>query len=476
MLPLRCRAMSERARLATSLLAAAAIAAIVALLALGAAAGGRAATGCGAATDRVYMTTAFTVARGISVGERLGEGVTRAVATVQGDTALANAVAADDVAAVTSQVRALVYNHEHIVRLRVLRDGVVLDDLGGPLVLSPVRGALRLRGSTVGTFELSVQDDAGYRKLAERLTGARVVIRHRGATIMSDIAAGPGPLPARGTITLGGVRYLVASFADGRFPSGTLRIWLLYAAPPATLARRSCAQVSADVLAGVARRAYDESLSGPPVLPALETLTLDQALPQELAAGEYAGVPQVVAGLVAGGGFARLRVFAAGRLVGDAGGSTPAIAPLRRSIRDAAGRVVGTALFAVQSAHDYWILARALTGVPVLVRAGARRLAGSFPGPSTMPASGPLRYRGARYTVASFDGVEFPSGRIEIYVLDPRAGAPVIATTESAGSATRTRPPGGATCQRCSVGVRAITASTRTGADASSVTQRAVAE
>ena len=56
----------------------------------------------------------------------------RAVATVQSDAVLANAVAADDVAATTAEVRALVYNHEHIVRLRVLRDGVVLDDFGGP--------------------------------------------------------------------------------------------------------------------------------------------------------------------------------------------------------------------------------------------------------------------------------------------------------------------------------------------------------
>jgi hypothetical protein len=410
--------MPERARLATSLLAAAAIAAIAVLLALGGG-GRRAATGCAAATDRTYVAAAFSVARGISVGERTGEGVMRAVATVESDPVLAGAVAADDVAAATAEVRALVYNHEHIVRLRVLHNGVVLDDFGGPFVLSPVRGTLRRGGAIVGTFELSVQDDAGYRKLAERLTGANVVIRYRGATIMSDIAVGARPLPVRGAVTLGGARYLVAAFTDPRFPSGTLHIWLLYRAPPATLARRSCTQVSADVLADVARRAYDESLSGPPVLPALETLTLDPALKQELAAGDYAGVPQVVAGIVAGGGFARLRVFAAGRLIGDAGGPTPALAPLRRSIRDTAGRVVGTALFAVQSAHGYWILARALTGVPILVRAGARQLAGSFPGPSTVPASGPLRYRGVRYTVASFDGVEFPRGRIEIYVLDP---------------------------------------------------------
>jgi hypothetical protein len=412
--------MSERERLASSLLALAAIAAIAALLVLGAVPGGRPVAGCAGATDSTYLATSLKVARGINVGERIGEGVMRAVATVESDQVLASAVAADDVAAVAAEVRVLVYNHEHIVRLRVIRDGVLLADLGGPLVLSPVRGTLRLAGRAVGTFVLSVQDDAGYRKLAERLTGAGVVIRYRGATIMSDTAIGARSLPARGRATLAGVHYLVGGFTDARFPSGTLHIWLLYRFPPASLARHSCAQVSADVLAGVARRAYAESLSGPPVLPALETLALDQALPQELAAGDYAGLPQVVSGIVAGGGFARLEVFSGARLVAAAGGPTAAVAPLRRSIRDAAGKVVGTALFAVQSADNYWILARALTGVPVLVRAGARQLAGSFAGPRVMPASGPIRYRGVRYTVASFDGVEFPQGRIEIYVLDPR--------------------------------------------------------
>jgi hypothetical protein len=104
--------------------------------------------------------------------------------------------------------------------------------------------------------------------------------------------------------------------------------------------------VSADVLADVARRAYDESLSGPPVLPALETLALDQALPQALAAGDCRGVPQVVAGMVAGGGFARLRVLAR-RAPGRrcAAPDVPPSRPLERSIRYATGGASGTPLF-----------------------------------------------------------------------------------------------------------------------------------
>jgi hypothetical protein len=155
------------------------------------------------------------------------------------------------------------------------------------------------------------------------------------------------------------------------------------------------------------------------VVPAVTTLALDRALPEELAAHDYTGAAQIVDGIVAGGGFARLRVFAGGRLIAQAGASNQPLEPLVRKIRDAAGAVVGTALFSVQNAAGYAVLAHALTRVPVLVREGRRRLAGTFAGPAKLPREGPLRYRGRRYTVASFTGEAFPSGRVEVYVLEP---------------------------------------------------------
>ncbi len=410
--------MSQPARVATSLLAAATIVAIAVLLAIGPF-GGSAKPGCGAATDSTYLATAFAVARQINVGESTGNAVKQAVSTIERDQVLVNAVATDDIATVRSEVLVLVFNHEHIVRLRVLRAGHVLDDFGGPLVLSPVSGSLRLNGQVVGSFVMSVQDDAGYRKLVERLAGADAVIRYHGATLMSDIAVGDEALPARGTVAVHGVHYLVASLSDRRFPVGTLRIWLLFRRPPASLVRAACAQVAADVLADVALRAYNESRSGPPTLPAITTLALDQALPQALAAGDYAGAAKIVSGMVKGGGFARLRVYVAGRVVADAGTSVPLIAPLRRPIHDAAGAVVGIALFSVQNANGYTTLAQALTRVPVLVRAGRRQLAGSFAGPRNLPDSGPVSYRHVHYVVASFAAVAFPTGGVRVYVLDP---------------------------------------------------------
>ncbi|HEY4450147.1 MAG TPA: hypothetical protein VGN13_00970 [Solirubrobacteraceae bacterium] len=57
------------------------------------------------------------------------------------------------------------------------------------------------------------------------------------------------------------------------------------------------------------------------------------------------------------------------------------------------------------------------TGALAYVRAGSRQLAGSTtPGPSRLPASGALRYRGVRYGVSSFTA-ETAAGRTRVYQL-----------------------------------------------------------
>ena len=59
--------------------------------------------------------------------------------------------------------------------LRVLRGSHVLADVGGPHVLAPVRGSLRVSGSVVGSYVMSLmQDDLGYVKLVSRFIGAPV--------------------------------------------------------------------------------------------------------------------------------------------------------------------------------------------------------------------------------------------------------------------------------------------------------------
>jgi hypothetical protein len=347
--------------------------------------------------------------------------VSRAVKTIEADRVLANAVAADDLTAVQREVLVLVYNGQHIVRLRVLRNGQLLDDYGGPLVLAPVSGSLTVNGRVVGTFVMSLQDDAGYQKLVERLVGADTVMTYQGQTIVSDIALGGAPLPDQGTVVVGGVPYLATSFRVSHFPSGELNVTMLVPRPQSSLASRSCAQVAAGVLAGVAQRIYDEALTSQYWIGrALAALSRSAALGVALGAGDDAAVRQTVSSLVAAGGFERLRVLnVSGRVVADNGTSVPLLAPLTRPLADAAGRPVGEALFAVETARGYEGLARSFVLVPVLVRVGAQQLAGSFAGPPALPSSGQISYLGRSYAVASFAAVEFPSVRARIYVLEP---------------------------------------------------------
>ena len=315
---------------------------------------------------------------------------------------------------------------QHIVRLRVLRAGQLLHDLAQPPVFGAGRHLLRVGGRVVGEFVMSVQDDLGYQKLAERLVGAHVVMRYQGQTIMSDLAAGSEPLPARGAVIVGNVPYLALPRSrSGASRMACLDVSILLRRPASTLARRSCAQVVAGVLAGVAQRVYEgQGRSGVRRGPA------HGARPRDAASGgargrrrlsDYNG-RQIVKSMVAAGGFARLRLVAGGRVVADVGVSVPLLAPVTKPLLDA-GRVVGEAVFAVQTAHVYAGVAGGLVRTPVLVRAGTRELAGTIAGP-TLPASGPISYRGAHYEVASFAAVAFPNEQARIYVLGPgpRAG------------------------------------------------------
>jgi hypothetical protein len=295
----------------------------------------------------------------------------------------------------------------------------VLLDIGGPLVLAPVGGTLRLGGRTVGTFLMSIQDDNGYRLLTARLIGAHTVIAYDGATIMRDIRTPRAALPAQGAVVIAGARYLVSSLTMGHFPSGVLHVSLLVHEPPAELLRGTCSQVRAQALAYIARRVYDAAGTGPSAQLARTALEHSSALGAALAAGADSQVPGIARSVRAAGEIARLQVLAGNRVVADTGTRIALLDPLAMTIVDAAGARVGRALFAVQNAHGYADLVHDLTRAAVLVRRSGQRVAGTFAGPAVLPSGGPLTYRGVRYSVASFAGTAFPSGRLEIYVLAP---------------------------------------------------------
>jgi hypothetical protein len=183
---------------------------------------------CGASDEDTVVNTISRIAHLIYDGEagrRTGEQIHR----VQESSALLRAVARRDPKATRVAIEALL--HQHIVRLRVSAGGRLLADVGGPYVLAPVTAPLRQGGRTIGSFTLSIQDDEGYKRLANRLAGLDVLMYMGNKLVKSTVGYSPGPVAASGAVTVNGRRYRAYTFRAEAFPSGPLRITVLIPTP-----------------------------------------------------------------------------------------------------------------------------------------------------------------------------------------------------------------------------------------------------
>jgi hypothetical protein len=168
------------------------------------------------------------------VGERIYEEeahspyVAATVRRMENTAAFRSAVAAHDVAATRKAIIGFFAAHIHVVRVRVTVNGKLLYDLGGPHVLAPVQGTLREGSKVVGRFLMAIQDDAGYLRLAQLFTGAQVLMRTGAEQVAGTLSPGPSSVPNRGTVTYRGHTYQAFSFTGTAFPSGPLRISLLF--------------------------------------------------------------------------------------------------------------------------------------------------------------------------------------------------------------------------------------------------------
>ena len=172
------------------------------------------------------------------VGERIYQeqlhspDVTATLRSMESSTAFQRAVAAGSVAATRAAIIDFFVAHIHVVRVRVTIEESkigqrLLIDEGGPFVLAPVHGTLRSGGRVVGHFEMAIQDDAGYLKLAHLFTGAEVLMRTGSRQVMGTLSPGPATIPDRGEVTYRGRSYQAYSFVGEAFPTGPLRISLL---------------------------------------------------------------------------------------------------------------------------------------------------------------------------------------------------------------------------------------------------------
>lgn len=169
------------------------------------------------------------VAMRIYRGEQSGSGVAHVIAQMEHTPAFVQAVAKRDPIATRDAIIGFFRNRTHVVRVRVTIGGKLFLDVGGPHVLAPLAGTLRVGGRVVGHFLTAIQDDAGYLKLVHGFTGAQVLMRVGSEQVESTL--GPQSarlaLPDRGTVRYRGVTYEVYTLLARAFPSGQLRIGLL---------------------------------------------------------------------------------------------------------------------------------------------------------------------------------------------------------------------------------------------------------
>jgi hypothetical protein len=187
---------------------------------------------------------------------------------VEGYAPLLRALASENRAAIQEAVTNLVYSHTHIVRLRVISRKGMLTDVGGPYIIAPVDGTLRLHGQRVGRYLLSVQDDLGYVKLESRYVGAPIVL-HMGTRrlpIEGTAAITSAGLPAVAPVRYRGSSFEAFSFDASAFPTGILHVTLLV--PNSHVkATTSCHAIAAAELGQIGQRIWARYAlaSAPPV-------------------------------------------------------------------------------------------------------------------------------------------------------------------------------------------------------------------
>jgi hypothetical protein len=234
-------------------LAAAAVAAIAAAAATSAPAQ-TTAPPCGGATLATVSSVVDSVATNIYDGELNGGEVVSDRRHVTTSQALLEAVASGNRRAAHTAVHRLVYHGVwHIVRLRVLdTSGRLLAEVGGPYVIAPVTGVLRLNGQVIGSYVMSVQDDYGFTLLESHAAGDPIAVYYDGANVADTGAPLPKTQPAGPTLSLGGVTYTVVSHVYNAFPTGTLTAVILIPPPAPSLALAPCASVRAAEILRVA--------------------------------------------------------------------------------------------------------------------------------------------------------------------------------------------------------------------------------
>jgi hypothetical protein len=208
---------------------------------------------CATASAATIASVDSAVAKHIYMGELHSHEVSADIAHITGSRELLSALASSNLPAVYAAVHTIVYTpHWHIVRLRVVKNGRVLADVGGPYIIAPVSGTLRRNGRPIGSFVMSVQDDLGYVKLVSRFIGVPIDIYRGGSLVMGTLRPVPAAPRTGAAVRISGHTYQPYVLTARAFPSGTLQAALFVRTPPRSVSAQSCAAVRSFAWGGIA--------------------------------------------------------------------------------------------------------------------------------------------------------------------------------------------------------------------------------
>jgi hypothetical protein len=171
-----------------------------------------------------------TVAQRLYHAEALGQPGKLSAARIAGDQTLLRALESGDRAAIRAEALfQLFLPGKHVVRLRVVKAGRTIVDVGGTFVAAPESHELRAPdGTDLGRLDVSMQDILGLTKLEERFTGAAIVVHGRSGHLETSAPAlGNARIPASGQVQVGRRTYVARSFNRTGWGGEPLRISIL---------------------------------------------------------------------------------------------------------------------------------------------------------------------------------------------------------------------------------------------------------
>jgi len=378
----------------------------------------------GASCPATVVHTLGAIARRIYGQAAHGRNVLSARRRLARSRRLAAAVARADPAATRAALLPLL---KHQIRSIAVTRGVHrLATITGPPALAPVRGTIRdARGRPVGRYVLAVAQDGAIARITQSLVGGRVELRDaRGAVLAAAGAArtARGTAVAAATAARGGrIDAASLAFPARAYPSGALTVALRLPAVSPTACGATPQATVARTIGAVGERLARTEARGATVARVLRHVATDPRFARAVATDDPVALRAAIIRFFRTRSLHVVRIRATtsdGRLVGDVGGPD-VLCPASRTVRDAAGRPLGTVTLAVQDDTGYIKLMRRFTGAAVVLRTATGTVPGStlMPGPPTIPARGRVAVGGRTFDTYTFTTGAFPDGPLTVALL-----------------------------------------------------------